>query len=96
MKKASIEDMLEKYLSLQHPNWVHKGDILLMEWRDENGNRYMSNSIDRDLRRAETKKKIAVDKSGVGRGSIYKWIPNKLREKYICTSQRVDGKLFRV
>lgn len=92
--KTPLIDKLVHYLFERKEEWVPKGQIDMLTWRDDKGKRYMSDTVARKLREAESLKRIAVkeDKNSV----VYRWLPFERRTSYIPTSEREGKTLFRV
>lgn len=85
--KTPLVDKLVHYLMENYPVWKPKGEILLLTWKDDNGKRYMADTVSRKLREAEESKRIAVKSDGK-KSLVYKWLPLDLRNNYIPTSER--------
>lgn len=92
----TLADQLVRFLKEPH-EWVHKGALLRMEWRNaKNGTLYMSETVGRTLRSLEESKIIAVKDDDNGKSVVYKWLPPERRATYIPFSERNGSKqLFR-
>lgn len=90
--KESLINQLVKHLFDHKDEWHAKGNLLLREWRDKRGTRYMADTVSRKLREAEENSLIAVKYDG--RTTLYKWLPHERRASYIPTSERTDDRLF--
>ncbi len=93
-KKSSLQDKLAHWLMIE-ANWVSKGHITRMDWKDDRGVRYLPETVGRALRSAEEAKRIAVKYEG--KNTLYKWLPQERRSAYIPTTSRKPGqenKLF--
>lgn len=89
---TSLQDKLVHYL-FERKDWIPKGEILLLTWKDDKGKRYMADTVSRKLREAESEKRIAVKPDGVS--VVYKWLPYERRSRYIPTSVRKNDTMFR-
>lgn len=92
--KTPLINKLVHYLFENKEKWTPKGEILLLTWKDDNGKRYMADTVSRKLREAESLKRIAVkdDNNSV----VYKWLSFERRATYIPTSERENPSvLFR-
>jgi len=88
---TSLEDKLVHWLMRQE-NWIAKGEITRIVWKDDRYIPYLPETVGRALRTAETKKRIAVKYQG--KNTLYKWLPHERRANYIPTSERKDDRLF--
>ena len=86
-------DKLVKYLHDNKELWIPKGELLLKEWRDDKGVRYMADTVSRKLREAEELKRIAVKYEG-RKKTFYRWLPYERRDSYIPTGERKTEALF--
>lgn len=81
---------------MEQKEWIAKGHITRIVWKDERGVPYLPETVGRALRSAEEAKRIAVKYEG--KNTLYKWLPFERREKYIPTTSRPAGRssvLFR-
>ena len=93
LRERTLKKQIVQFM--QNQDWFHKGDLLSRKWVNlKKGGHYMPSTVDRELRKLEECKIIAVKKPT---GSDeYKWLPHYMRERYIPTSERVeDGVIFK-
>lgn len=92
---STLKYQLEDYLKGRALEWVHKGVILNVVFRNsKNGIPYLSDTVANTLRKLQRECKIAVKPDINNKSVLYKWLPPDRREFYIPTSERTDNKLF--
>ena len=72
---------------LKRNNWVHKGELLKMDWSD-NGVSYMPDTVSRELRKLESESKIEVKPDG-NKSIMYRYLYAVERDTYIPQSKRL-------
>lgn len=77
--------------------WVLKGTLTAdIQWHHKggksNGKRYLPETVGRALRSLEEQCIIAVKEDGIS--VLYKWLPFKMRVRYIPHSHRTSKSLF--
>lgn len=98
MAKSSLKEDLIRYLA-NNPTWHKKGQLILIEWKYEDGRTYMSDTVSRKLREAEEESRIAVKPDPNSTSVVYKFLPIERRSTYLPFSSRPKGQehiLFRV
>lgn len=91
----TIEDQLVKYLYKTPKDWIHKGNLLEIEWfYEEKGTKKkaMADTVSRILRTAESSKRIARRDSG--KSCEYRFLPPEYRSTYINYDAREDKKVL--
>lgn len=91
----AIEDQLVKYLYKTPKEWIHKGNLLEIEWfYVEKGikKKAMADTVSRTLRIAESNKRIARRDSG--KSCEYRFLPPEYRSSYINYEARKDKKIL--
>jgi hypothetical protein len=89
---STLKQQLVKYMQT-HSEWVNKGVILSMTWKDQRRfTTYLPDTVSRKLREAESESLIAVKSDG--KTVQYKWIPFEMRKRYIPKSERLTEALF--
>lgn len=95
--KHSLKEEIVKYLSITY-RWHPKGELTdYMKWTYiEKGieKTYLSETVGRKLREAESEGRIAVKDDGIS--VQYKFLPVERRSLYITYSNRIDkNKIFK-
>jgi hypothetical protein len=87
MKQSLKEDIIRFLAHTQQ--WHNKGELLLRAWKYPDGRTYMSDTVSRKLREAESESRIAVKYDEEG-SCIYKFLPVEKRKDYQPWSLRVN------
>lgn len=92
-----LGEQLERHLKKDH-RWFSKGELTRLEWKRWSPTHSMTKTflpetVGRALRDLEENKIVAVKYEG--KNTLYKWLPQEFRSKYIPTSERVGDKLFK-
>lgn len=87
-ENMSLKKSLVAYLA-QSNQWTPKGHLTdRMQWFKKSRVVYLAETVGRALRDAETEKQIAVKDDGIS--VQYKYLPENIRDRYICSSDRTD------
>lgn len=90
---------------LQAREWVPKGDLLRIEWKDSKGNTVMPDNIGRRLREMECGHRSDTDGTPLpdtlrvavrplGKSQAYHYLPPNMVYKYIPWSEREDKSVY--
>jgi hypothetical protein len=84
---TSLKEDIIRFLA-HNPDWHTKAELLNREWKYPDGRTYMSDTVSRKLREAESESRIAVKDTGVS--VSYKFLPVEKRKDYQPWSLRVN------
>jgi len=94
MNQHELKPQLIAYL--RDKDWTPKGDITrhtFKGWSKGQVTYFLPETVGRALRSLEVDSIVAV--KYIGKNTLYKFIPEDLRSRYITSNERVGDKLFK-